>query len=68
MKIQCDEELAYQLLQNINIFNSTFVTDRGFDFANACQKIQRVPNALEWFSPGPSKIKVEKCCGEYPQR
>jgi hypothetical protein len=58
---KCDEQLAFEIAENRDLFQSKHSSQKGFEFAEEC--FATPPN------PGQGGEKgVLQCCGEYPGR
>lgn len=54
---KCDEQLAFEMAENVDLFNAKNSVQRGFEFAETC-----LPQGT-----GPATGEL-KCCGDYPSR
>ena len=59
--LKCDEELAWELADNQDLFDQKMSTQKGFEFAETCLPKTNPGN-------GPGNRGELQCCGSYPSR
>ena len=64
---KCDEELAFQLAQNVDLFEQKFSTEDGFKFGDECHPINSSSSGIGYSILHLSDATTE-CCGQYPAR
>jgi len=55
---KCDEQLAFEMAENVDLFNAKHSAQRGFEFGDECR-----PSG----GGGGSRGSIQ-CCGDYPDR
>jgi len=69
-RCECDEALAWGIIENWGDYNLENELQNGFDFDTACQPHPKNPNNGGGAGGSCDNVgdNVRRCCGEYPQR